>query len=225
MQIVSVNIGPRAEQEVFGRMLTTAFVKSAVAGPIRLTRQGFAGDGHFARAEPEGTDHAVMLYATENYRFWQAELGLPPLLPGSFGEGITFDGPTEAVLRLGDVLRLGAARIRLTAPRIPCTILARRLGQAPDFPKRFQAARRTGIYAKVIAEGEIAAGDPIRLVESDPEAPSLAEFLNLIEADPETTTGPEAAALCRSLETLAAHPALSRIWLRILAKRIQALAA
>lgn len=225
MRIISVNIGPRAEHEVFGRRVTTAFAKAPVERPILLSRQGLAGDGHFARADPEGSDHAVMLYARENYQFWQAELGLSTLPPGSFGEGVTFEGATETALRLGDVLQLGAARIQLTAPRIPCTILAQRLGQKQDFPKRFLAARRTGIYARVIEDGEIAAGDAIRLVKSDPAALSLAGFLGLIEADPACMAGAEVAALRRDLEALAAHPALSRIWPGILAKRIRALAA
>jgi len=61
---------------------------------------------------------------------------------------------------VGDVLRVGAARIQVTKPRQPCFKLAAHVGRA-DFPRRFLDSGRTGWYARVLEEGLVSAGDRV----------------------------------------------------------------
>jgi len=52
----------------------------------------------------------------------------------------------------------------VTEPRMPCYKLGIKFGRA-DIVKRFLASERTGFYFAVLEEGEVGAGDPIRLIE------------------------------------------------------------
>ena len=71
-----------------------------------------------------------------------AELGAE-LEPGTFGENLTIAGLESAAAWVGDRLRIGDVLLEVTAPRIPCHILARRMDD-PQFVKRFRAAERPG---------------------------------------------------------------------------------
>ena len=51
--------------------------------------------------------------------------------------------------------------LEVTAARIPCATLAARMGD-PQFVKRFRHAGRPGVYCRVIREGTIRAGEPVR---------------------------------------------------------------
>ena len=51
--------------------------------------------------------------------------------------------------------------LEVTSPRIPCVTLAARMGD-PAFAKRFRQAARPGVYCRVIREGDVRAGEPVR---------------------------------------------------------------
>ena len=48
--------------------------------------------------------------------------------------------------------------------------------------KRFFASRRTGFYVAVTREGEVGAGDEMKLVHSDPNAVPVSEIMRLYTA-------------------------------------------
>jgi MOSC domain-containing protein YiiM len=50
--------------------------------------------------------------------------------------------------------------LEVTAPRIPCVTLARRMDD-PAFPKLFRAAERPGVYCRVLCDGAIQVGDTV----------------------------------------------------------------
>jgi ferredoxin-NADP reductase/MOSC domain-containing protein YiiM len=122
---------------------------------------------------------AVYAYPAEHYPFWQADLGRAAFPFGQFGENLTVEGLTEETVRVGDVLRVGGALLQVSQPRIPCYKLALRMGEGPDFPKRFQDSGRLGFYLRVIEEGEVGAGDAIERVDSDPRSVTIAEFIRV----------------------------------------------
>jgi len=64
----------------------------------------------------------------------------------------------------------GSVVLEVTAPRIPCVTLARRMTD-PAFLTRFRAAERPGVYCRVICEGKVQAGDAVRY------APYVGEIL------------------------------------------------
>ena len=104
--------------------------------------------------------------------------------PGTFGENLTIPslGPTP---RVGDRIRAGGALLEVTAPRIPCAVFANRMDE-PAWVKRFAAAERPGAYVRVVEEGEVAPGDPVELVPTTVEHPTLVELMRLWYAKDET---------------------------------------
>lgn len=169
MRLVSIQVGlpavhGRADARgPMEREWTTAFFKEPVAGPVWLGTTNLAGDGQEDREVHGGPEKAVLAYAASHYPLWRAELGVE--LPfGGFGENFTVDGQDETTVCLADVYEVGGAIVEVSEPRLPCWKIARRWGM-----KRLTAlverTGRTGWYLRVLREGEVQAGDDIRLVE------------------------------------------------------------
>jgi len=159
MRLSSVNVG--AERPIRGAKASgkTGIYKEPVEGPVKVTRNGLAGDEISDTENHGGVDQAVYLYGVSDYEWWSRELGRD-LPPGSFGENLTVAGLESAKALIGDRLRVGSAVLEVAAPRIPCVTLATRMGD-PAFVKRFRAAERPGIYCRVIREGYVRAGDEV----------------------------------------------------------------
>jgi MOSC domain-containing protein YiiM len=58
---------------------------------------------------------------------------------------------------------VGSAVLEVAQPRVPCFKLGIRMGDR-HFPRRFAAAGRPGAYLRIIVEGELGAGDPLRVL-------------------------------------------------------------
>ena len=86
-----------------------------------------------------------------------------------FGENFTTAGLFESELNIGDKFRVGSAIVMVTEPRMPCYKLGIKFGRA-DIVKRFLASERTGFYFAVLQEGEVGAGDPIKLIEKSKDS-------------------------------------------------------
>jgi len=165
MRLISVNVGLPREIVHQGRVVSTGIFKEPAAGPVLLRHLNLDGD---RQADPRvhgGADKAAYLYPFEHYAFWAAETGRADFAHGQFGENFTATGPLEDDVRIGDVLQIGAARVQVSQPRSPCYKLGIRMGDV-QFPARFTAANRTGFYLRVLEEGMVQAGEPIRVLES-----------------------------------------------------------
>lgn len=149
-------------------MLTSIF-KAPVPGRVRVTRLNLEGDEQSDLSVHGGADKAVYVYPSEHYAFWRAELPGAALSWGAFGENLTVEGLLEDTVCIGDRLRIGSAEFVVTQPRQPCFKLGIRLGRQ-DIIKRFVASGRSGFYLSVAQEGELSAGDPIKLMAHDKEA-------------------------------------------------------
>jgi MOSC domain-containing protein YiiM len=160
--VLSVNVGPVSEFRA-GRARRSAIVKRPVEGPVACVGENLAGDEQALRSHHGGPDQAVYAYAAESYRWWEGELGRP-LEPGLFGENLTLEGVDADHAVIGETWAIGSAVLGVTAPRIPCLKLQARTGE-PKFVKRFAAARRPGAYLRIVEEGELAAGDEVRVLE------------------------------------------------------------
>jgi MOSC domain-containing protein YiiM len=161
-EIVSVNVGAPRVVQWAGRQVETAIWKEPVRGRVALAGVNLAGDGQADRRVHGGADKAVYAYAVEDYRWWESELG-EPVLPGTFGENLTTTGVVLAAAVVGEVWSIGSALLAVTQPRLPCFKLGIRMGDA-SFVSRFDEAGRHGVYLRVVAEGDIGAGDPVELV-------------------------------------------------------------
>lgn len=165
MQLISINIGQAQTIANAKSSGTTGIYKRPVEGPVQITAEGLPGDAICDTKNHGGPDQAVYLFSSEDYAWWSSELG-SELEPGTFGENLTIRGFESAELAIGDRFHIGPEEqtvvLEVTAPRIPCVTLAARMGD-PTFVKRFRHAERPGLYCRVIQEGTVQAGDPVRL--------------------------------------------------------------
>jgi MOSC domain-containing protein YiiM len=175
VKVVSVNAGRLERLKVGARIVPTGIRKTPVGRGYAGTL-GLAGDVVADEENHGGVDQALYLYSAEDYAFWAAELGGVPE-PGTFGETVTLSSFGAGPVRIGDRFRIGEALAEATAPRIPCSVFATRM-EEPEWVKRFAAARRPGVYVRVLESGEIAAGDPVERLGGGEEHPAVVELMD-----------------------------------------------
>jgi MOSC domain-containing protein YiiM len=161
--VLSVNVGLAQEVKQGRDTVLTGIWKQPVSGPVSVRGVNLAGDDQADRKVHGGTDRAVYAYAMEDYEFWAGAEKFT-VFPGLFGENLTVQGLDLARAVIGERWRIGTALLEVTQPRIPCYKLGLRMGD-PQFPKRFQAALRTGALFRIIEEGVLQAGDTIQIME------------------------------------------------------------
>jgi MOSC domain-containing protein YiiM len=161
MQLLSVNIGQKRTQQNGRRAETTGIYKLPAQGPTQIGALGITGDFIGSKKFHGGPDQAIYIYGAPDYEWWSMELGMQ-LEPGTFGDNLTFSDFESTRYHIGDRLHIGSVILEFTAPRIPCSTLATRMGD-PLFVKRYRYAERPGMYCRVIQEGTLEAGDTARL--------------------------------------------------------------
>jgi MOSC domain-containing protein YiiM len=109
-----------------------------------------------------GPDQALLGYAAEHYAAWSAELGGLVLPYGAFGENLAISRLDERSVCIGDIYRIGEARVQVALPRSPCWKLARRL-RIPRITEYVHDKARGGWYMRVLTEGRIEQGQPVVL--------------------------------------------------------------
>ena len=162
-KVVSVNVGGIRKFDYHGRPAQSAIWKSPVQGRIAARGVNLAGDTQADREAHGGFDKAIYVYAVEDQRFWEREIGRP-LSYGEFGENLTTEGIEVNDALVGERWRIGSALLEVSEPRIPCWRLGVRMNDE-TFPRRFTKAMRPGTYLRIITEGELGAGDEIQVVE------------------------------------------------------------
>jgi MOSC domain-containing protein YiiM len=178
MKLVSVNTGLPREVIWHGRSVTTAIFKEPVEGRVALRKLNLDGDRQADLSVHGGEYKAVYCYPIAHYDYWKRELPGRDLPMAIFGENFTTDGLLEDSVNLGDHFSVGSAEVVVTQPRLPCYKLGIRF-QSDDMVKRFLASGRTGFYFAVTREGEVAAGDEIKLIARDPNAVPVSEITRL----------------------------------------------
>jgi MOSC domain-containing protein YiiM len=158
-----------------GKPMLTSIYKQPVEGPVMVRRLGVEGDEQADLRVHGGPDQAVYCYPAKHYARWQDELGRT-LEFGAFGENLTVSGLVESSVRVGDVLAVGDAVLQVTRPRFPCFKLGIKFGDQ-RFVGRFQKSGRSGFYCRVLQEGMIEPGQPIRLAERDDSQPTIADVV------------------------------------------------
>lgn len=178
IMILSVNGGRAKAMAVQADTVMTGFDKRPLPGRVRVEADGLASDEYVADAGD--LDRAVLLYQRCHYDAWEAELERS-LAPGTFGENLTIEWPADEGVRLGDELRAGGVRLRVTQPRIPCRKMAVRLGESADFPGRYLLSGRLGFFCQVLEPGELQAGDAIEVLRRGEV--SIAEMARIVHRE------------------------------------------
>jgi ferredoxin-NADP reductase/MOSC domain-containing protein YiiM len=182
MKVISLNVGRPRTVQWKGKAVSTGIFKTPVSGRVALRPLNFDGDRQADLSVHGGRDKAVYVYPAEHYAHWRRELPDMALPWGMFGENLTTEGLQEDTLLVGDRFRIGSTEVVVTQPRLPCYKLGLRFGR-DDIVKRFLASGRLGVYFRVVAEGEVAAGDPIVLVERAGSSVPVTEITRLYARD------------------------------------------
>ncbi len=182
MKVLSVNAGLPREVEWRAKVVLTSIFKAPVPGRVRVTRLNIQGDRQSDLSVHGGADKAIYAYPSEHYAFWRNELPGTDFSWGAFGENLTTEGLLEDRVHIGDRFRAGSAEFIVTQPRMPCFKLGIRFNR-PDMVKRFLRSGRTGFYLAVLREGDIGAGDSLKLVAEDDSHITVADVVGLYAAD------------------------------------------
>ena len=170
MRLLSVNVAALRPNPWKG-LRATGIDKRPVDGPVAVTAPGPKGTGAVGLAGDRacdvehhgGSDQAVYAYSREDLDGWESELGRA-LANGVFGENLTTAGVDVSSALIGERWRVGPDVIlEVSCPRIPCGTFQGWM-QAEGWTRQFTRAARPGAYLRVIAPGQIRAGDPVEIV-------------------------------------------------------------
>jgi len=178
MKLISLNVGLPHQVNFRGEVVNTGIFKEPIHHRVKLRTLNIDGDKQADLTVHGGIDKAVYTYAKEHYDFWRKEFNDMSLPWGMFGENFTTEGLLEEFVNIGDVFQIGTARVIATQPRMPCYKLGVKFGRM-DIIKRFLASGLTGIYFKVLQEGEVGVGDAIKLINKDENNVTVKDIVRL----------------------------------------------
>ncbi len=126
---------------------------------------GLEGDAHKHTKIHGGPDRAVCVYALEVIQALQAEGH--PITPGSVGENVTVSGLVWTAVVPGARLELGdTVVLEVTRYTEPCKVITASF--ADGVFRRIDHDRHPGwsrVYTKVVREGVVRVGDPVRIAQ------------------------------------------------------------
>jgi MOSC domain-containing protein YiiM len=143
-----------------------------------------------------------MVYQTDAYRYWEAQLGRDDFSFGQFGENFTVAGLPGDEVCIGDRYRIGSALFEVTQPRVTCYRVGIKMEESA-MAALLVSHHRPGFYFRVLEEGDVGAGDEITKVADGPERITVADVDALLYLP-----NPSREQLERSLRV----PALSQGW-------------
>lgn len=191
-RLLTVNLAVPRDNPAKG-VGVTGIDKQPTAGPVSVRApgpkrtgagSGLVGDRIFDTAHHGGDDQAVYAYAREDLDRWQEALGRP-LRNGAFGENLTTAGLDVTDARIGERWQVGdEVVLEVSAPRIPCGTFAEWMAER-GWVKRFTAAAVPGAYLRVIAPGELRAGDPVEVVSRPGHDVTVGVTFRALTTEPE----------------------------------------
>ncbi len=182
MKLLTVSVSLRKEASYQGKVVATGIFKEPVGGRVMLRTLNLDGDQQVDLKGHGGVYKAACVYTIENYDYWSKELGRNDFKHSQFGENFTVEGMSEDEIHVGDVFRIGDARVEVTQPRVPCYRLGIKMENV-QFPKMFLQSCRVGFYFRVLQEGEVGAGDTIELLTPDSAGISVRDVCHLYYFD------------------------------------------
>jgi MOSC domain-containing protein YiiM len=184
----------------------TGMFKQQVSGPLELGPEGFIGDQQADRRVHGGPEKAVHLYPASHYAKLAARFpeAAAQLIPGSLGENLSSADLDESSVRIGDIYRLGNARLQVCQPRNPCWKIDDRF-DADGMAAYIAEQSLTGWYWRVVQPGQLDADDALELEQSTSTAPTLAAAMALWQVHRPAVS---------ELEQLAATPGIASNWQR-----------
>lgn len=165
-QVVSINLG-RPREAAWAGIGRTSIDKQPAFGVVHVGPLGPEGDQVSDTKYHGGPDQAVYAFAREDLDWWEGQLGRE-IRDGQFAENLTTRGIDVNESEIGERWQVGTVTLEVAMVRIPCNDFKswQRLNGYDDraWVKRFAVVGRPGAYLRVIGEGEMRAGDDLRVV-------------------------------------------------------------
>lgn len=180
-RVVSVNVGRTRRFEYEERAAQSAIWKNPVTGRVAVRGVNLDGDEQADRRAHGGPDKAVYAYAIEDTRWWEQQIGRP-LSYGNFGENLTTEGIDVNNALIGEHWEIGSTVLEVSEPRVPCWRLGVRMNDKL-FPRRFTEALRPGSYLRIVVEGDVGAGDAIRVIERPNHTMTIRDVFRIYTRD------------------------------------------
>lgn len=164
--MVSVILLTGRAEALTGTRHLSAISKRPVPAPVTITAEGILGDEQADLRVHGGRDKALHHYPLDHYSAWRKDLGDTDILqtPGAFGENLSTRDLLEEHVAVGDIFRLGTARVQVSQGRQPCWKLNHRFDM-PDMARRVQDCGRTGWYCRVLEPGTAGPEDDLTLID------------------------------------------------------------
>jgi len=179
--IVSVNVGGIREFDFHGKLARSAIWKSPVTGRVSARGVNLEGDDQADRKAHGGPDKAVYAYAIEDMRWWKTQLGRS-MEYGELGENLSTEGIDVTNALVGERWDVGSTVLEVSEPRVPCWKLAARMNDE-QFPRRFTEAGRPGTYLRIVVEGDVGAGDEVRVVDRPDHGLTIGDVFRIFTHD------------------------------------------
>ncbi len=179
MKVIATNIGKPTSFLWKGEEEKTGIFKYPVDKPLFLGKTDVENDTVIDRKHHAGVDKACFLFSTNHYPYWRQ---LYPNLKwdwGMFGENLSVEGLDESVIRIGDIYKIGTALVQVSQPREPCYKLGIRFDNQ-EILKQYIDYGYPGTYIRILEEGEVKAGDVIRLVTKSENTLTVKQFFELL---------------------------------------------
>lgn len=129
-----------------------------------LTKTGFKDDFQGDILHHGGENKALFLFCASTYEkinsFYDNKFDMTKI--ACFGENLILSHLSEEDICIGDVLKIGQARVQITQPRQPCWKLSANTDEKNMTNFIFNSGL-TGFYAKVLEEGIISQNDEVIL--------------------------------------------------------------
>ncbi|SHN25819.1 MOSC domain-containing protein [Cryptosporangium aurantiacum] len=179
--VQSVNIGVLRVVPWTQSVGSTGIDKRPVDGRVRAEGVGLVGDVIADTKNHGGYDQAVYAYAREDAAWWAAELDRE--LPfGAFGENLSTTGVDCTGAVIGERWAVGSTVLEVSRPRIPCRTFAG-FWDVPDLIKRFTHRAVPGAYLRIIEEGELGAGDEVRVISRPGHGVTIGEVFRALTGE------------------------------------------
>jgi MOSC domain-containing protein YiiM len=138
--------------------------KRPVDGPVAVGALGLEGDAHREDTVHGGPHRAVCLFGIE--AIGRVAADGHPIFPGSCGENLTTEGIELSSLPVGTRLAIGERLVlELASPDGPCETIEQSFSDRRSSRINIDLhPTDSRMYARVIAEGAVRAGDPITVV-------------------------------------------------------------
>jgi MOSC domain-containing protein YiiM len=186
-KIISLNVGLPQTVYFRGQAVTTGIFKEPVKERIKLRRLNLDGDRQADLTVHGGPDKALYAYPAEHYEYWKKRLPNMKLPWGMFGENLTTEGLLEDQVNIGDKFRIGSSEVVATQPRMPCYKLGVKFGRM-NIVRQFMESKLTGIYFRVLKEGDMGAGDEVELISRDENNVTVKDIVQLVSSEGDEAT-------------------------------------